>query len=479
MPRSFACSPVLARISLAVVASLVGTSFAACGAGGGTGTGAGGNGAGQGEGGSTSTGTAQGGAASTTSSGTTTTTGAGGAGGGNTACSSDADCANAPGGDVCDTMTGQCVGCVPGDATCQKGEYCNPATQHCEAGCDAQDDCDAPLVCDSMKHACVGCTGDADCAAGSICAAGTCVPGCNPQHDCQLGDTCCGTQCFDVQTATTNCGACGNACAGGANADAVCSGGQCGIVCKGAYADCNGDPADGCEHNTIQDGACACQPGATQPCYDGPPGTSGVGPCHAGVQTCDANGTSWGACAGQVIPTQEVCANNIDDDCNGPVDDIADQDGDGWTKCNGDCCDSLLDGCNSPALVNPGAFDVAGNQLDDDCNGQIDDGGATCDGALVSNSSNALDYAKAIDLCATTVENPPLAQKKWGVIAANLYRANGAGTPAANSRSIRKGFGSNVSPLRGTSFAVLSTGVAAAKTAPNNTSPAYAKFQGG
>src|SRR5207249_558384 len=62
----------------------------------------------------------------------------------------------------------------------------------------------------------------------------------------------------------------------------------------------------------------ACIEGATQPCYDGPNGTVGVGPCHAGSQQC-TNG-AWSACANEQLPGTETC-NTADDDCNGAVDD--------------------------------------------------------------------------------------------------------------------------------------------------------------
>jgi MYXO-CTERM domain-containing protein len=71
--------------------------------------------------------------------------------------------------------------------------------------------------------------------------------------------------------------------------------------------------------NGAVDEICGCSSGATQPCYGGPTGTAGVGPCKAGTQTC--SGSTWGACTGQVVPVAEVCGNGIDDDCNGFVDD--------------------------------------------------------------------------------------------------------------------------------------------------------------
>jgi hypothetical protein len=176
----------------------------------------------------------------------------------------------------------------------------------------------------------------------------------------------------------------------------------------------------------------------------------------------------------------DACADGVDNDCDGTVDNTPDQDGDGFTKCDNDCCDSLADGCGNPELVNPGAFEVGGNMVDDDCDGIVDNVLGTCDAGLASNSASVMDYAKAVDLCATTVESPPtLAEKKWGVISTAFYRANGAGTPATNSKSIRQGYGSGILPLLGDRIAVLSTGVAAAQAAPNNTSPNYAAFQGG
>jgi hypothetical protein len=304
------------------------------------------------------------------------------------------------------------------------------------------------------------------------------VAGCSDEQGCQLGKLCCNKQCSNFDTDPANCGGCGQACPSGKNGVAACTAGSCGLACLGAFADCNGDPSDGCERNTLQDGACTCVAGATEVCYGGAPGTEGVGECKAGVRTCDAKGTKWGPCMGQVLPIAETqaCANGKDDDCNGLIDDVADLDGDGWTKCDGDCCDSISDGCSDPTLVNPGAFDAPGNTIDDDCDGTIDNGETTCDSALVSNSSTASDYAKAIDLCAKTTENPPLADKKWGVISAGLHLADGIAAPNPSSRAIRAGFGSGVTALKGSKLVVLSTGVAAA---PGDVNPSFAAFQGG
>jgi hypothetical protein len=53
----------------------------------------------------------------------------------------------------------------------------------------------------------------------------------------------------------------------------------------------------------------------SQPCYDGPNGTLGVGVCQSGSQSCVG---SLGACMNEVVPAaQENCYNDSDDDCDG------------------------------------------------------------------------------------------------------------------------------------------------------------------
>ncbi|MCC6271776.1 MAG: hypothetical protein IT190_10900, partial [Microbacteriaceae bacterium] len=177
-----------------------------------------------------------------------------------------------------------------------------------------------------------------------------------------------------------------------------------------SFGPCNGqilpkaetcDPAgvdEDCDGQVDEEGqGCECLPGQTQPCWEGPPNAvfGGTSLCVMGTQGC--NSGKWGACLGQVLPSSEptsICTANVDENCDGDPIGLAgvDQDGDGWSVCQGDCCDTIAD-CTEPKLVNPGAYDVAGNNLDDDCEGTPDNALTTCDAGLASNSGNALDYA--------------------------------------------------------------------------------------
>ena len=58
----------------------------------------------------------------------------------------------------------------------------------------------------------------------------------------------------------------------------------------------------------------------------------------------------------------------------------SDKDGDGFTVAQGDCCDTT-DQCRNPFLVNPGASEVPGNGVDDNCDGRVDEN-RDCDLAI-------------------------------------------------------------------------------------------------
>lgn len=242
--------------------------------------------------------------------------------------------------------------------------------------------------------------------------------------------------------------------------------------CECDFGGCSaGEICDGCfcvpDPNACPGGDnCICTPGEIIACYSGPPGTEGVGLCLAGTQVCE-EGLAWGPCEGEGVPTPESC-NGLDDDCDGVVD-FVDIDGDGWTVCDGDCCEDLS--CSDhPEKVNPGAIEYPGDQIDNDCNPATLDGSpyATCTGPALDGPVTSLKLLKAMDLCQFTTESPPLAQRTWGVISSSLTLADGS--EAVPPKDVQMGvlahYGPNVTPRYGTTMAALSTGTARAEGDP-------------
>lgn len=255
----------------------------------------------------------------------------------------------------------------------------------------------------------------------------------------------------------------------------ACTDGNCpdGFTC-GAEGLCRLDGAAGlCSDDPGPDPNADCTPGTTAACYTGAGGTKGVGACRGGTRTCSAAGR-WGECEGEVVPAAEECGDDVDNDCNGSTDENDDLDGDGFSTCTtgggaADCCDTEAD-CDDPASVNPGAFDIPGNAVDDDCNLAVDDQ-ILCDATLSSGSTSAYDFAKAIELC----NRATASDKKWGVITAKLSLANGSGTPDPQGHAIRPEFGPGNPAQLGNSLAIISSGGAAAKL---DTNPSFHAFSG-
>jgi len=126
----------------------------------------------------------------------------------------------------------------------------------------------------------------------------------------------------------------------GAGIGDSCAADDCDDTDPGTISECG----QGCDAHPGRLG-CPCAAGAVQPCYRGPDGTGDSGACEAGIQQCERG--VWGTCAGQVLPGVEAC-NGLDDDCDGDPDDgvlsaCGDCNADCLTDCVGVGCDTAFD----------------------------------------------------------------------------------------------------------------------------------------
>jgi hypothetical protein len=391
--------------------------------------------------------------------------------GGGTAieCTTDPECASKPTTPFC--AAGKCVACETGSAA----HACVGTLTCCGSKCiDVAND---PLNCNSCGHTCILSHATSACSAGK-CSVAACAPG---YKDCNLDakDGCEfeGTECACPAGATEPC----YSGPVGTNGVGVCHGGlhTCDITgiawgeCRNEVLPspdyCFNDTDDDC-NGVVNDGyptaaTCVCLPGTTTACYDGPAGTAGKGPCRGGMKTCVATGSMYDYCVGQVIPVNEICGNGIDDNCNGTIDEAVDLDGDGWTACGGDCCDTVGAACGSPKLVNPGAIEVPGDSVDNNCNGVVDeDPYPPCSAS--ENFSTDVTTAKALALLNAMEICQIASGGKWGIVSGSpaLTRADGTTTPAMDYRqvAVMHQFGSDTSnlPRNGETMASLSSGQA-------------------
>ena len=211
------------------------------------------------------------------------------------------------------------------------------------------------------------------CASGQVCNAGACAASCG------AGLTACAGSCTSTQFDPMNCGACGTACGPYARAAASCAAGACVLTCAAGFADCNSDRADGCErdlgadlaHCGRCDNACPTRANATATCAAGACGFA----CEANFADCDGNPAN--GCEADLRVTAAHCG-RCDNACattNGVASCAAGVCGVGaCTAPYRDCDMSAANGCEVDTRVTCGGCDV---ECRDRAVGSV--GGATFD----------------------------------------------------------------------------------------------------
>jgi hypothetical protein len=243
------------------------------------------------------------------------------------------------------------------------------------------------------------------------------------------------------------------------------------LVAPGTFERCNGID-DNCDDITDGPDSKGCTPYLTDADGDGA-GASGTAQC-----LCGAPGPGQVAIAGDcddangaIGPLESERCNGVDDNCNLLIDDGCDDDGDDYcdkgfevvgvpTVCplgGGDCIDY------SPE-VHPGAVDVPGDTLDNDCDGvKAGEGGGTtiapsCAGKLCLGASTDA-FLCALDICYPGLQGPASVGGPYGDDVTGAWGAVAHFGAATN----------DLSPFAGPSYAVLSTGTFSGSSASPQT----------
>jgi alpha-tubulin suppressor-like RCC1 family protein len=303
----------------------------------------------------------------------------------------------APNDATCDGRDDDCNGQIDEDfvayaTSCGQGVCARTGTVTCQAGA-AVDSCDAPepsieddddTSCNGLDDDCDGeadddyvsaptscgkgicaATGEVDCVNGAV--VNTCTPGPAAANDSlcnSLDDDCNGQVDEDFTPTATSCGV--GACA--RTGQTTCAAGVPGNTCH------PGTPAvSDTTCNNVDDN---CN-GTKDEGYVSVATSCGVGGCaRNGMSSC-VSGSVRSNCSPATPAANDAVCNNVDDDCNGQVDEdfVATATSCGLGACARTGTTSCAGGSVQSSCVagTPASSDATCNNVDEDCNGQKDE----------------------------------------------------------------------------------------------------------
>ncbi len=293
--------------------------------------------------------------------------------------------------DNCGACGDRCV-FANGVGECDEGTCelvaCNNGFSDCDGN--SANGCEVDLRTDSAN--CGACTNICDGDNASLtCVAGDCeIASCDAGFDdCDLNAN---NGCeVNLATNVNNCGSCGLVCAVGGGA-AACVNNVCGInSCDTGLADCDGLPGNGCETDlTTSNLHCgACFQNCTFP--------NGVGDCESGVCGLVGCNTGFADCNGDPIDGCEMDLRTNYNNCGtcGKVCDLADATG----NCNAGTCEVIgcdlgfddcdqvdSNGCETNLLTSTQSCGVCGTQC------EVANGDPVCNGGACGVAGCDLGY---------------------------------------------------------------------------------------
>ena len=304
-------------------------------------------------------------------------------------------------------------------ATCSAstcGFTCSAGFGNCDGS--TANGCERDLRADNANCGTCGntCTGSRTCQASS-CA-------------CPAGRTPCSGTCVDTTADATNCGGCGTTCAL-PNATPTCTSSTCHVAsCAANFADCDGNPANGCEIDTRSStshcGVCgrACATGQV---------------CSSGRCTISCGGSTPTPCGGVCVNTASDLANcggcGVSCPTRANAARACTSSSCGFT-CNtgfGDCDGNATNGCERDLrsdAANCGGCGISctGGQVCQGSSCVCPVGQVVCDGRCVSTTSDAANCGGCGNACAAPSGGTTSCVASSCIPACPTGQANCAGT---------------------------------------------------